>query len=125
MWTWSPRNQLAFAGVLAGIFAIPAVTLVSCMVVFPIAFYAVIAAIANFTPIFLLFASCLRRWNFAFVDIPTLWQKWLFFAIIWSGCAYGFSHWGDVASTMGARNYPYLDIWFAPFLWPLGFFSQS
>ena len=114
------KSRLIFAGVIAAIFAIPMVTLVSMMVVFPIIFYAVIAAIANFGPLVLLPMYGLQRLGYR-VDPTPAFEGWLYCSIIWVGCAFGFAHWGDVGASIGARNMPYFDVLFAPYRLLLGY----
>lgn len=102
-------------GAASLLFAIPIVTFVSLMVVFPILFYGYIAIIANFAPIPLLIvaglspASLPSRFH-SFVD------QWKGCAILWVGAAYGLAHMGDAAATMGARNEPYLKVLFIPYV---------
>ncbi len=114
------RSRLIFAGVAAAFFAIPMVTLVSLMVVFPIIFYAVLAAIANFAPPVLLVMYGLRRLGYR-VDPQPVFEGWVYCTIIWAGCAFGVSHWGDVGSTIGAKNSPFWEVFFAPYLLLLGY----
>lgn len=114
------RARLIFAVVIAAIFAIPMVTLVSMMVVFPIIFYAVIAAIANFGPLVLLPMYGLQRLGYR-VDLTRAFEGWVYSSIIWAGSAFGFAHWGDVGSTIGAKNMPYFDVLFAPYRLLLGY----
>jgi hypothetical protein len=113
------RSRLILAGVIAAFFAIPMVTLVSMMVIFPIIFYAVIAAIANFGPLVLLAMYDLQRLGYR-VDPQPAFEAWVTCSIIWVGCAFGFAHWGDVGSTIGARNMPYFEVLFAPYRLLLG-----
>jgi hypothetical protein len=54
------------------------------------------------------------------LDTARLLEKWQFSAVLWIGCAYGLSHWGDAGQTIGARNIPYLKVLFAPYLYLLG-----
>ena len=113
------RSRLIFAGVAAAFFAIPMVTLVSLMVVFPIIFYAVLAAIANFLPLVLLGMYGLNRLGYRF-DVQKVFEGWVYCTIIWAGCAVGMSHWGDVGSTIGAKNMPYWEVFFSPWRLLLG-----
>jgi hypothetical protein len=99
------KSRLIFAGIFAAIFAIPMVTLVSMMVVFPIIFYAVIAAIANFGPLVLLPMYALQRLGYR-VDPTQAFEGWVYCSIIWVGCAFGFAHWGDVGASIGAATCP-------------------
>lgn len=115
------RARLIFAGVAAAFFAIPMVTLVSLMVVFPIIFYAVLAGIANFAPIALLVMYGLQRLGYR-VDPQPLFEGWIYCSIIWIGCAFGASHWGDAGGAMiGAKNMPFWEVLFAPWRLLLGY----
>ncbi len=96
------------------------VTLVSLMVVFPIIFYAVLAAIANFAPPVLLVMYGLQRLGYR-VDPQPVFEGWVYCTIIWAGCAFGMSHWGDVGSTIGAKNMPFWEVFFSPWRLLLGF----
>jgi hypothetical protein len=114
------RARVIFAGVAAAFFAIPMVTLVSLMVVFPILFYAVLAGIANFGPPVLLVMYGLQRLGYR-VETPRLFEGWVYCTIIWAGCAFGMSHWGDVGATIGAKNMPFWEVFFAPYRLLLGY----
>jgi hypothetical protein len=114
------RSRLIFAGVVAAFFAIPLVTLVSLMVVFPIIFYAILAAIANFMPLALLAMCGLQHLGYR-VDPTSLFEGWVYCSIIWIGCAFGMAHWGDVGSAIGARNMPFFEVLFAPYRLLLGY----
>ena len=117
------RSRLIFAGVVAAFFAIPMVTLVSLMVVFPIIFYAALAGIANFGPLVLLAMYGMQRLGYR-VDPQQMFEGWVYCTIIWAGCAFGMSHWGDFGSAIGARNIPFFEVLFAPwrllFGYPVG-----
>lgn len=113
------RGQWLAAIGLSLILAIPMVTLVSSMVVFPMLAFAALGIFANAGPVLLLAAAGLRRTGLS-LDTSSLIEKWQFCAVVWVGCAYGLSHWGDVGSTIGARNLPYLKVLFAPCFYLLG-----
>lgn len=113
------RQQWIAAVALALVLAIPIVTFVSAMVIFPILVFGAIGLFANVAPLLLLAAAGLRRLGLP-LGMGRLLELWQFCAIVWIGCAYGLSHWGDVARTMGARNIPYLKVLFAPYLLLLG-----
>ena len=113
------RRQWIAAIALSLILAIPLVTLISSFVVFPLLVFAALGIFANAAPVLLLAAEGLRRMGLR-VDSTRLLEKWLFCAVLWIGCAYGLSHWGDAGSTIGARNLPYLKVLFAPYLYLLG-----
>ncbi len=115
-----PRWKLIVACVASVILAIPGVTFVSALVVFPIAVYAVFAAIANFAPPVLFAAAGLRRAGLS-LDTDKVFEAWAFCAILWVGCAYGLSHWGDAASSMGGRNSAYFAMLFAPWRLLMGY----
>lgn len=114
------RTRLTIVIVAALIFAIPFVTFISMMVVFPILFYGLIAAVANFGPPLLLVAFGLERTGWQ-VKAQGLFETWQVCGILWVGCAFGISRWGDVAASMGARNMPFLEVLFAPWLLLLGY----
>ena len=114
------RPRLIFSCVVAAFFAIPIVTLVSMTVVFPILFYGVLAAVANFGGPVLLAASGLQKLGFRF-DLQKHLDGWSQCSIIWSGCALGISRWGDVGASLGAKNSPFFEILFAPYLLLMGY----
>lgn len=120
MFTMPSRGKLIRAGCIAAVFAIPIVTLVSCFVVFPILFYGALAIFVNAGPVILLIAFALARTGMR-VDFERLWHGWVQCAIIWTGCAVGFSRWGDAGASIGARNQPFLEVFFAPILLSLGY----
>lgn len=113
------RVRLYTAIVAAIILAIPVVTFVSALVVFPLLVYALFAIVANFAPLVILAARGARKLG-RNVDVSQVVEAWKYSAIIWVGCAFGLSRWGDVASTMGATNTPYLKVLLAPYLFILG-----
>ncbi|MBH0236344.1 hypothetical protein [Methylobrevis albus] len=114
------RTRLTIAIAAALFFAIPFVTFISMMVVFPILFYGLIAAVANFGPPLLLAAFGLAHAGWR-VKAQGLYETWQVCSILWVGCAFGIAHWGDVAASMGARNTPFLEVLFAPWLLLLGY----
>ena len=113
------HRQLIGATVFSVILAIPFVTFVSSMVVFPILVFGAIGIVANFAPPLLLLAACFNRLGLS-LGTRRMLELWQFSAIIWIGCAFGLARWGDVASTMGGRNIPYLKVLFAPYRYLLG-----
>jgi len=82
---------------------------------FPIAVFGLIALIANVGAPFALYDEWRRRGGEASFFRAAM-PAWRFFAIIWAGAAFGVSRWGDFAGTMGARNTPYFDVLFAPWI---------
>jgi hypothetical protein len=115
-----PKRLLYVATGGAIVLAIPIVTFISAMVVFPLAFYAILAIIANAgLPIAVLILA-LRPFGFD-IRPGRLSRKWMYCSILWVGCAYGLSHWGDVASSMGAKNTSYVHMLFAPYRLLLGY----
>lgn len=113
------RVRLYFAIAVALVLAIPIVTFISAMVVFPLALYAFFAVVANVAPLGIAAIHGLNRFGWTF-NPARLVETWRFCGIIWIGCAYGLSHWGDVAASMGGRNLPYFKVLFAPYLLALG-----
>ncbi|MBL8565850.1 MAG: hypothetical protein JNM89_09045 [Hyphomicrobiaceae bacterium] len=109
------KTRLYVAIFASVVLAIPAVTLVSSFVVFPILFYAALAVIANFGPVAYFAAAGAQRIGLRF-DIAPLREATLYCGIIWVGCAFGLSRWGDVGQAIGAKNEPYLDVLFAPWI---------
>lgn len=120
MLTLPRRSHLIIAFCIAAVFAVPLVTFVSCLVVFPIVFYGALAVAVNVGLILLPLAVFLD-WSGIYRVDAEVWHKWLLAAIIWTGCAIGFANWGVVASTMGAKNKPFLDVFFSPILLVLGY----
>lgn len=110
--TRAKRNIAIVASLLL---AIPALSFTSGLVVFPLLFYALLAIVANFAPVLYAAGMGLRRIGLN-LDLSRLYEAWAYCGIIWIGCAYGLSRWGDAASTMGAQNIPYLKVLFAPWL---------
>ena len=106
-----PKSRLIVACVASLVLAIPLVTLMSALVVFPLLFYGLLAVIANFGPIAIL---ATRALGLGAAHCKVL-EAWTFCAIIWVGCAYGLSHWGDAGSTLGAKNSPYFEMLLAPY----------
>lgn len=113
------RFKLGAAFVGAVLLAIPALNFVSTMVIFPILIYAVFALVANLAPPVLAAGYGLRALGFDFA-MTRLRNAWVYCTILWIGCAYGLSHWGDAARSMGGKNIPYLKVLFAPYLMALG-----
>ena len=107
--------------IIAGlVFAIPFVTFVSALVVFPMLFYFALALVANIGLPVVATLYMARRDSFPGETPSPLFMFWRNCSIMWVGCAFGMAHWGDVASTMGASNIPYWKVLFAPYLWLLG-----
>lgn len=113
------RGQLIGAVVIAAILAIPIVTFVSAMVIFPILFFGSLAIAANILGPLLVLERGLRSHGRSFMA-DRLAAKGEFAVILWVGCAFGLSRWGEVARSMGAKNLPYLEVLFAPILMLLG-----
>lgn len=113
------RWRLIAAIVLSLVLAIPHVTLIASLVVFPIFVFGALGIFANVGPILLLAVAGLRRIGLR-LDSARLLEKWQFCAVLWIGCAYGLSHWGEAGQTLGAHNIPYLKVLFAPYLYLLG-----
>jgi hypothetical protein len=105
--------RLRVALVASVVFAFPIVTLVSSMLVFPILFYAAIAIVANFGPLAILATHGLSRLGLR-VDRAAVFEAWAYCSIIWVGCAFGISRWGEVGRSLGARNQPFFEVLFAP-----------
>jgi hypothetical protein len=107
------RLRLSVAVIGSVILAFPLVTLVSSFVVFPMLFYFAIGIFANFGPNAILMVHLLSQ-----LDLPinrdAMVEAWIFCSIIWIGCAFGLSRWGDVGRTLGAKNQPYIDVPFLP-----------
>lgn len=100
--------------------AIPFITFISALVVFPLALYAMFAIVAN-AGFVIMAAAALLQWADVRLPLaPALIAKWRDCSIIWAGMAFSISRWGDVASSMGAKNTPFLDVLFAPLLYLAG-----
>lgn len=117
------RSRLIVLLLFAIILAIPIVTLVSMMAVFPILFFGYIAAVTNFGPIALLATAGINRIGLK-LNLEKLADMWMGCAILWVGCAYGLSHWGDVGGSLGARNEPYLKMLFFPYVLLYGYLAN-
>lgn len=113
------RVQLWVAIILAVILAVPMVTFVSALVVFPLIVFAALAVAANVGAALLVLEGSLRASGRRFIPDASA-AKWELSIVVWLGCAYGLSHWGDVARAMGATNLPYLKVLFAPLLFLFG-----
>jgi hypothetical protein len=107
------RLRLSVAVIASVILAFPLVTLASSLVVFPMLFYFGIGIFANFGPIVILVLALLSRLGLS-VNRDALVEAWIFCSIIWIGCAFGLSRWGEVGRTLGAKNHPYFDVLFFP-----------
>lgn len=107
------RARLITAVVFAGILAMPGINMLGAMLMIPLPFYVLLALIANFGPVLILAARSL-----AVAGLPVghraLVAHWGFFGIIWIGCAYGMSRWGDAGASIGGKNAPYFDMLFFP-----------
>lgn len=112
------RNYLVIGAAL--LLAIPIVSFVSGLVVFPILFYGLVAIVANAGLPLVLVAGGLRSLGVT-IGSPRLFEGWARCSVLWLGCAYGLAHWGDAGATMGARNIPYLHVLFAPYRYLLGY----
>ncbi|TCR69743.1 hypothetical protein [Bosea sp. BK604] len=113
------KARLYFVIGSALLLAVPLVSFVSGLVIFPIAFYAVLAIIANAGLPVVVAGAALRQLGFA-IGPSRYYEGWLHCSILWLGCAHGLSHWGDAAASMGGRNIPYFDVLFAPYRFVLG-----
>lgn len=114
------RAQLIVSVGAALVLAIPVVTFVSAMVLFPLLFFAALAITANLG---LLVAGAMKALQAAGVrrSVPlALVQKWQMCSIMWLGCAFGLSHWGSAARSLGARDLPYFNVLFSPVLFAMG-----
>lgn len=111
------KRNIAIA--VAVILAIPTVNFISAFVVFPLFVYALFALVANVAPVILAPMALTGR-----LDASALGQKlletWQYFGIMWIGCAFGLSRWGDAGASMGGQNIPYLKVLFAPWLYLFG-----
>ena len=107
------RLRLSVALIASVILAFPLVTLVSSFVVCPMLFYFAIGIFANFGPIVILMVHLLSRLGLS-INRDALAEAWIFCSIIWIGCAFGLSRWGDVGRTLGASNQPYFEVLFFP-----------
>jgi hypothetical protein len=107
------RTRLITACVGAAVMAIPMFSLISAMVVFPLAFYGFIAIVANFGLLGVLLLDSLSRRGYR-LNPQSLAQTWIYCGIMWLGCAFGLSRWGDAGASIGGRNMPYTEVLFAP-----------
>lgn len=113
------RGQLIGAVGLAAILAIPMVTFVSAMVVFPILAFGLLAILANVAFPLLIVERGLRSRGRVLMS-NALAARAEFAVILWIGCAFGLSHWGSVARSMGANDLSYPRVLFAPVLMLFG-----
>lgn len=107
------RNQLWVSCIAGLVLAIPLVSFMAMLVVFPILFFGAIAIVANFWPIGIAIGSALFG-NSRWLERTT--QAWQMCAIMWIGSAIGISNWGSVASSLGAKNMPVLEVLFMPWI---------
>jgi hypothetical protein len=108
------RTRLIVAVVASAVLAVPMVTFVSALVVFPLLFYAGLAIVACYAPLAILATSAFER-NGPRLRTARLIETWQYCSIIWVGCAFGLSRWGYAASSMGGRNEPYLKVLLFPY----------
>lgn len=108
------KKRLYTAIIGATLLAIPTLNFISALVVFPLAVYALFAIVTNFAPILIVGAKSLG------MNSSKLLENWKYFGILWIGCAFGLSRWGDAGASMGGENVPYLKIFFAPWLMLFG-----
>ena len=87
---------------------------------FPNLIFCGIGAIANSGPIAILGSRRLSRLGLP-INHAAIIAAWLYCGIIWIGCAYGLSHWGDVGRILGAQNHPYFEVLFAPWRMLIGY----
>ncbi len=111
------RLYVAVAGAL--ILAIPIVSFISALVVFPLAVYAFFALVANFAPLLIAGAAGLNQIGLR-INLAKIVESWQYCGILWLGCAFGLSRWGDAGSSMGGQNIPYFKVLFAPWLMSFG-----
>ncbi len=107
------RAKLITAVVGALFFAIPSVTLISAMVIFPLIMFALFAIVANFAPVAILAARGFSAAGIP-IDDTALIRNWIYFGILWLGTAFGLSRWGDAGASIGGKNMPYFDMLFLP-----------
>ncbi|WP_317057684.1 hypothetical protein [Roseovarius rhodophyticola] len=113
------RRKRNIAIVTAVILAIPTVNFISALVVFPIAIYALFAIVANFAPLVFVPLAAAGRLEASTLG-GKLMEKWQYFSIMWLGCSFGISRWGDAAASMGGQNTDYLKVLFAPWFYLFG-----
>jgi hypothetical protein len=107
------RTRLITACIGAAVMAIPLFSVVSAMVVFPLALYGLMAIVANFGLLVVLVLEGLSRYGIR-LDARSMAETWAYYSIMWVGCAFGLSRWGDAGASMGLRNTPYFEVLFAP-----------
>lgn len=107
------RARLITACIGAVLMAVPMFSLMSAMVVFPLAFYGLIAVVANFGLVVVLLFEGLSRRGFR-LKTRSVAETWVYCSIMWLGCAFGLSRWGDAGASIGGRNTPYAEVLFAP-----------
>ncbi len=109
------RARLITALVLGAILAIPGVNMLGAMLMLPLPFYILLGLIANFAPVLIVAVRTL-----ALAGLPighrALVHHWQFFGIIWIGCAFGMSRWGDAGASIGGKNAPFLEMLVMPWL---------
>jgi hypothetical protein len=110
-------SRARLTGLIIGsiILAIPMVTFISALVVFPLVFYAGLAIVANLAPLPILAMQGLRHLGIR-IDPAWLIEMWISCGILWIGCAHGLARWGDTAGALGARNEPYFKVLFMPWV---------
>jgi hypothetical protein len=108
------RNRLIGLVAVSIILAIPIVTLISALVVFPLIVYFAFAAVACFGPLAIAAAIALERLGIGGLRARVT-EMWASCSILWVGCAFGLSRWGDAGSAIGARNEPYFKVLFLPY----------
>lgn len=107
------RTQLWVSCIAGLVFAVPLTSLIAMMVVFPILFFGAIAIVANVWPIGIAIGYALFGFS-PWVERTT--QAWQMSTIMWFGSAFGISNWGSVGSTIGAKNMPFLEVLFMPWI---------
>ena len=110
----TPMNLIG-AIFVAGLLSINIVSFFGAAAVIPLFFYMWIAVAANFLPIVILVLVAVQR-ELARDLAKGLTVYWLYWTIMWVGCAHGLSRWGDL-EPLNSVNMPYTEVLFQPWIY--------
>ncbi len=108
-------KNLIGAIVVGGLLSIHIVSFFGAAAVIPIFFYIWIAVASNFLPVVVFGLTVMQREQ-ARNLAKYLTVYWVYWTIMWVGCAHGLSRWGDL-DALNTQNQPYTQVLFQPWIY--------